>query len=193
MGGHMYASCWGLRFFLCSTLVTCWLFHFYIISNVRKLLKNIRFFLITNKKTEVYMALNGYTWPFLYISWYSLITLLKVPTAKLTEVVPLPPPCVPVFTATCRLIYPYREMVFLKISIYSCASPCSCLALFFLGILYNAGRLSLKTTSFALQQLLIWSFGRMANLGKRQRHISFPFQRGTTVAMILTFTWWKVI
>ena len=49
---HMYASCWGLRCFLCSTLVTCWLFHFYIISNVRKLFKNIRFFLITNKNLK---------------------------------------------------------------------------------------------------------------------------------------------
>ena len=52
MGGHMYASCWGLRCFLCSTLVICLLFHFYIISNVRKLLKNIRFFLITNKNLK---------------------------------------------------------------------------------------------------------------------------------------------
>ena len=41
MGGHRYASCWGLICFLCSTLVTCWLFHFYIISNVRILYKKI--------------------------------------------------------------------------------------------------------------------------------------------------------
>ena len=29
LGGHRFESCRGLRFFLCSTLVTWWLFHFH--------------------------------------------------------------------------------------------------------------------------------------------------------------------
>ena len=30
LGGHRLESCRGLRFFLCPTLVTCWLFHFHL-------------------------------------------------------------------------------------------------------------------------------------------------------------------
>ena len=29
-GTHRFESCWGHSFFLCSTLVTCWLFHFHL-------------------------------------------------------------------------------------------------------------------------------------------------------------------
>ena len=32
LGGHRFESCRGLRFFLCPTLVTCWLFHLHICS-----------------------------------------------------------------------------------------------------------------------------------------------------------------
>ena len=35
--GHRFESCRGLRFFLCPTLVTCWLFHFHF-SNVTHIL-----------------------------------------------------------------------------------------------------------------------------------------------------------
>ena len=30
LGGHRFESCRGLRFFLLTTLVTCWIFHFHI-------------------------------------------------------------------------------------------------------------------------------------------------------------------
>ena len=29
LGGRRFQSCWGLRCFLCATLVTCWSFHFH--------------------------------------------------------------------------------------------------------------------------------------------------------------------
>ena len=60
LGGHRFESCWGLRFFLCPTLVTCWLFHFsqcyfcchIVICFVKTIVISLCFILIDGKNVS---------------------------------------------------------------------------------------------------------------------------------------------
>ena len=60
LGGHRFESCQGLRFFLCPTLMTCWLFYFspyyfcchIVICFVKKIVISLCFILIDGKNVS---------------------------------------------------------------------------------------------------------------------------------------------
>ena len=67
------------------------------------------------------------------------------------------------------------------------------IALFFLSILYNAGRLSFEDR-FCFATAADLEFGTYYQTGQVPTDISFSFPPGTTITMIsLKFTSWKVI
>ena len=77
LGGHMFESCRGLRFFLCPTLLTCWSFHFhkedlsvrqwslpkYFASKAKWVLRRYYIFLAAgNKKSQRAIATTVRVW-----------------------------------------------------------------------------------------------------------------------------------
>ena len=61
LGSHRFESCWGLGFFLCPTLMTCWLFHFsqcyfcchIVICSVKTIVISLCFTLTDGKNVSV--------------------------------------------------------------------------------------------------------------------------------------------